>query len=115
MGSRRRHLTKPFIAGAVVATDSLVSQELKTLHEELSASQKERAASRLAGAAPASMVGPTTEAPEQNELHDQLRQFADGLKRFFDGADTTISAHHTRSVVGALLVGILIGRLLGRR
>lgn len=98
-----------------MAADSLVSQELKTMHEELSASQKDRAASRLAGAAPANMVGPATEAPAESEFHDQLRQLADGLKRFFDGADKTISAHPAQSVVGAMLVGILIGRLLGRR
>jgi ElaB/YqjD/DUF883 family membrane-anchored ribosome-binding protein len=33
---------------------------------------------------------------------------------FFDEAEKNIAAHPTESVVGALLVGILIGRLLGR-
>jgi len=34
---------------------------------------------------------------------------------FFDQADKNIAAHPTASVLGALVVGILIGRLLGRR
>jgi ElaB/YqjD/DUF883 family membrane-anchored ribosome-binding protein len=102
-------------AGAAMATDSLVSQELKTLQEELSASQKGRAASTVASAAPENTVGPISEPPDRSELRDQLRQFADELKGFFDKTDNNISAHPTQSVVGAMLVGILIGRLLGRR
>ena len=38
---------------------------------------------------------------------------ANGL-RFFDEAEKTISAHPAQSVAGALLIGILIGRLTGR-
>ena len=98
-----------------MATDSLVSHELKTLHEELSASQKERAASTVASPAPENTVGRTSEPPEGSELRDQLRQFTDELKDLFERADNSISAHPTQSVVSAMLVGILIGRLLGRR
>jgi len=43
-----------------------------------------------------------------------LRELTSEATRFFDEAEKGISAHPTQSVVGALLVGILIGRLLGR-
>jgi ElaB/YqjD/DUF883 family membrane-anchored ribosome-binding protein len=108
-------LAKPINAGAVMRTDSLISHELKTLKDELSASQKKRAVSPVAGAAPQNMVGPASAPSTANGLHDQVRQFADELKGLFDRADNGISAHPTQSVVGAMLVGILIGRLLGRR
>jgi hypothetical protein len=99
-----------------MAVDSLVSQELKILHEQLSASRKERAASSPAGAAPVNTIGPTADASAHgNELRDQLQHLADELKDFFEGAGKSISDHPARSAVGAMLVGILIGRLLGRR
>jgi ElaB/YqjD/DUF883 family membrane-anchored ribosome-binding protein len=55
------------------------------------------------------------EATEEKELRDQLRDLMDELKTFFAEADKNISVHPAQSVFGALLVGILIGRLLGRR
>lgn len=66
-------------------------------------------------AAQSSAGEPRTEPPVEVELQDQLRQFANELKGLFDEAERGISEHPTQSVVGALLVGILIGRLLGRR
>lgn len=108
-------LAKPFNVGAVMATESLFSHELKTLHEELSISQKERATSTEPGAGLENMVGPTAKPQEGSELHDELRQFAGELKDLFDGADKRMSVHPTQSVLSAMLLGILIGRLLGRR
>jgi hypothetical protein len=89
-----------------MAADGPGSQELKTLQEELSTSQKERAAAA---------AGSIADTPDEKELSDQLGQFADELKSLFDGLDKSISAHPGRSVMGAMLVGILIGRLFGRR
>jgi len=104
-----------------MAGDVVLSRELKSLQEEISASQKERAAAfaaattAAASAAPPSAVEPIEEAPEARELRDQLRELASEVTGFFEEAEKSISAHPTQSVVGALLVGILIGRLLGRR
>ena len=89
-----------------MAADGPGSQELRTLQEELSTSQKERAAAA---------AGSIADTPDEKELSDQLGQFADELKSLFDGLDKSISAHPGRSVIGAMLVGILIGRLFGRR
>jgi hypothetical protein len=61
--------------------------------------------------APAARVA---ETPEDRELGDQLRQLTNEVTHFFAEAEKNISAHPTQSVIGALLVGILIGRLLPR-
>jgi ElaB/YqjD/DUF883 family membrane-anchored ribosome-binding protein len=99
-----------------MAGDVLVSRELKSLQDELSVSQKERAtASAATSAAPTTAPEPAKETPDEKELQDQLHRFATELTSLFDEAEKGISAHPTQSVVGALLVGVLIGRLLGRR
>lgn len=99
-----------------MATDVLVSRELKSLQDELSVSQNQRATvSAAASAAPTTAPEPAKETPDERELRDQLHQFASELTSLFDEAEKGISAHPTQSVVGALLVGVLIGRLLGRR
>ena len=101
-----------------MAADILVSRELKLLQQELSASRKDRAAPPPAttmGAAPPTAPDTVPETPDERELRDQLGQFANELTNLFTDAEKSISGHPTQSVVGALLVGILIGRLLGRR
>jgi hypothetical protein len=96
-----------------MAADGPVSQELKTLQEEWSTSQKERAAAAAAaGAASANAAGSIADTPDEKELSGQ---FADELKGLFGGAEKSISAHPAQGVIGAMLVGIPIGRLLGRR
>jgi ElaB/YqjD/DUF883 family membrane-anchored ribosome-binding protein len=101
-----------------MASDVLVSRELKSLQDELAAGKMDRAARRDA-ASPAIGSPVSAEAPEKPledvELQDYLRQLADEITELFGKAETSISAHPTQSVAGALLVGILIGRLLGRR
>ncbi len=89
--------------------DAVVTNELKSLQQELSASQKERLA------VPPSAAEPVKESAEERELRDHLRDLANEVTSFFEEAEKTISAHPVESVVGAMLVGILIGRLLGRR
>jgi len=100
-------------------TDAIASRELKSLQEEMLATQRERRAAPAAPAAPAAMAPGLAEPPEgssgERELREQLRELVSEATTFFEEAEQSISAHPTQSVVGALLVGILIGRLLGRR
>ena len=103
-----------------MATDAVVSRELKSLQEELSTSQRERMSpipspAAAAGGATATPPPPPQEAAEERELRDQLRELVNEVTTFFEEAEKNIAAHPTQSVVGALLVGVLIGRLLGRR
>jgi ElaB/YqjD/DUF883 family membrane-anchored ribosome-binding protein len=103
-----------------MAADAVVSRELKSLQEELSTSQRERVSPTPSPAAAASGTTstpppPLKEAAEESELREQLRELVNEATTFFEEAEKNIAAHPTESVVGALLVGVLIGRLLGRR
>ncbi len=100
-----------------MTADAVVSRELRSLQEELSASQRERvppAPSAAASSAPAGSMTPPAESAEGDEVREQLRDLMKEATSFFDEAGKNIAAHPAESVVGALLVGILIGRLLGR-
>ncbi len=100
-----------------MSTDAVVSRELKSLQDEFSAAQRERqAASSKPPAAPSrSAPESVSDTADEKELRDLLPEFADEISRFFEQAEKNIAARPTQSVIGALLVGILIGRLLGRR
>jgi len=96
-----------------MAADSVVSQELKTLREELAAARRERSEA-------ASPVQPSTSPEgegdaEKYEWRDQLGELANAVTSFLEEAEKDIAAHPAQSVIGALVVGILIGRMLGRR
>ncbi len=98
-----------------MAADVVVSRELRSLQDEMSAAQRER--SEVRPAPPAAAPGaaePPQQTADEHELRDQLRELTSEVTSFFDEAEKSISTHPTQSVVGALLVGILIGRLLGR-
>lgn len=104
-----------------MATDVVVSRELKSLQDDISAAKTLRAADTTRSAATSAPIGPTAaaepspELPAEAELQSQMRQFTHELTELFGEAEKGISAHPAQSVAGALLVGILIGRLLGRR
>jgi ElaB/YqjD/DUF883 family membrane-anchored ribosome-binding protein len=99
-----------------VTADVVVSRELKSLQDELSAGQQKRSAAPTAAPTPPPATAePLNDRVEEHELRDHLRELTNEVTSFFEDAEKGISAHPTQSVVGALLVGILIGRLLGRR
>lgn len=94
--------------------DVVASSELKSLQDELSATEQERsAAAPLTTPRPGS--GDPREEESQREVWDQLRDLAGEVTNFFEEAEKSISTHPAQSIVSALLVGIFIGRLLGRR
>jgi len=103
-----------------VAADPELSRELMLLRKEFEASQRQRLSpptlppdqTAVADAA-AATAAPKATADEQY-LGDQLREFVNEIKQFFEQAEENIAAHPVEGVVGALIVGVLIGRLLGR-
>ena len=99
-----------------MSADAVVSRELHSLREELSSGQRAPLAQGpdTSGSA-AAAAEPGKETPEDRELRDQLRELADEFTGFFAEAEKSVAAHPAQSVIGALLVGILIGRLLARR
>ncbi|CDX11705.1 hypothetical protein MPL3356_110113 [Mesorhizobium plurifarium] len=96
-----------------MSTDAVISRELKSLQEAVALSQQQRAAAAAPTDNAAAGAEPVQTA-EDEEWHADLRALADEVTGFFEEAEKNISQHPTSSVVGALLVGILIGRLLGR-
>ena len=100
-----------------MAADVVVSHELKSLRDELAATQRERSAAATVPPAASSPAAaePVKETPEERALRDQLHDLANEVTSFFEEAEKGISAHPAQSVISALLVGILIGRLLGKR
>lgn len=100
-----------------LAADSVLSHELKSLQEEVAAAHRERHRSSPA----MERVGPAVAAAAAEEgisdevvVRDQLTELIDHITQFFADAEKNIAAHPTESIVAALLLGILIGRLSGR-
>lgn len=103
-----------------MASDQVLSRELKSLQEELSAAQRERQATAAAPPIqPPSSAEPIHGAEEsggeKGELRDQLGELANAVMSFLEDAEKDIAVHPAQSVAIALVGGILIGWLLGRR
>ena len=113
-----------------MSADPALARELKLLQEEVAALRRERispsasvsaaataatAGGLTAASGPAAAAAPPQETGEERELRSQLAEFADQITQFFEQAEQNIVTHPAESVAGALIVGILIGRLLGRR
>lgn len=100
-----------------MTADAVLSRELKSLQEELSASHRERqspAERTSASAGTAARGGQPEDAAEEQQLRAELREFVNATTEFVADAEKKVSANPTASVIGAMVVGILIGRLLGR-
>jgi ElaB/YqjD/DUF883 family membrane-anchored ribosome-binding protein len=102
-----------------MAADAVVSRELKSLQEELSASQRERPSSP---ADPDSVSAGTTpqtsqleDTADERQLHGTVGKFIEAITEFFEEAEKNVSAHPAARMIGGIVVGILIGRLVGRR
>jgi hypothetical protein len=100
-----------------MAADAVVSRELQSLQEGLSASQREHPSppadpgSVSAGAAP--QTGQPEDTADEQQLHGTVGKFIEAITEFFE--EKNVSAHPAAHVIGGIVVGILIGRLLGRR
>ena len=76
-----------------MATDFLVSRELKSLQDELSAAKTQRAAdtprsaATSAPTAPPAAAEPPPEPAEETEFQGQMRQFAHELTELFGDAE----------------------------
>ena len=99
--------------------DTVLSRELKALQEELAASRRQHLSAPAdptsASGRTAAPAGQPKDTPDEQELGGELREFVDEIKQFVEDAEKNVAAHPITSVIGAMVVGILIGRLLGRR
>ncbi|WFU41565.1 hypothetical protein QA640_03280 [Bradyrhizobium sp. CB82] len=76
-----------------MATDVLVSRELKSLQDELASARKNRTAvvEQSAAASPAPASGTEASTPDEAELQGYLRQLADEVTELFGEAEKSVS------------------------
>jgi hypothetical protein len=100
-----------------MAADSVLARELAALREELSASLAQAPATDVPprGAKPAEPAPAADQPGEESPIAEQLHDLVAAIKEFAEEAEQNLAEHPTATVVGALLLGIVIGRLLGRR
>jgi ElaB/YqjD/DUF883 family membrane-anchored ribosome-binding protein len=96
-----------------VTADPHLAGELKSLHEELSASREEGTAP-TADDSQSNHDKPQKNA-EQSRLEAELHQFTKSIADLLEGAQKEVTGHPQATMLGALIAGILIGRLLSRR
>ena len=98
-------------------SDTVLARELAALREELQALRRERpapAGNRDAAAADTA-ARPAADAGEAWQIPEQLGDFMKLVKEFTEEAEHNVAQHPAASVIGALLIGIVIGRMLGKR
>ena len=104
-----------------MAADRVLSRELKSLQDELTAARRERAvqgapaSDTTSSRDAAARVGRPEESAEESELRGELRDLLKEITDFAEDAEEIVSAHPAMSIVAAMLLGILVGSLLGRR
>lgn len=92
--------------------DPLLGQDLTSLREELGKARR----TRETGAQERREAAAATEPPANRAADDEsILSLVDEIAAFFAEAERNIAAHPAASMVGALVIGIAIGRMLGRR
>ncbi len=101
-----------------MTADSELSRELAALHDELSAARREQPSSP----GDRQQAGGTNEAPRQaqgsganGQTAEQIQDFIDTVKEFIEDAEHNVSEHPAAGVIGAFLLGIIVGRLIWKR
>ena len=96
--------------------------ELRSLHDELSASRRQHSSPSADQAAASERTVALASQPKDSDdkadaplPREELHGLINLITKFVEDAEKNVSEHPMANVVGALVVGILIGRLLGRR
>jgi hypothetical protein len=93
--------------------DATFAQELESLHQKL-ASLHRKPRSQPADRPAAKRTDRHAKTAEEHGLHKEVLEFIKLIADYVEEAKGNVSSHPSASVLGAMLVGILIGRLLGR-
>ncbi len=111
-----------------MASKSATLEELHSLREELSTARRarkpkgapspattERAEDRKP-ASTGSAAGAASDGPADAEgPHDQIGELMSEAARFLEEREKDIGAHPVAIAIGGIVVGMIIGRMLGRR
>jgi hypothetical protein len=102
-----------------MAVDHVLSGELTALREELAASRRQRqpmhADGLAAGKTKAAPAGVPEDGAAGNGQLEELQELLNEAIKFVEDAGNNLSTHPVANVVSAFVVGIMIGRLFGRR
>lgn len=101
-----------------MTADAMLARELTALRDELSASHREPSSRGIdpdTAGAKAAEPPQAGESGDERHFTEQLRDLVNTIKEFAEDAEQNMQEHPTATLVGALLLGILIGRLLGKR
>jgi hypothetical protein len=96
-----------------VTSDAILRHELDSLHERLRGLSRKRRSQTPDRPAP-NGADRHEKTKEAHGLHAEIMEFIKLIANFADEAKESASAHPSASTLGAMIVGILIGRLLGR-
>jgi ElaB/YqjD/DUF883 family membrane-anchored ribosome-binding protein len=97
-----------------MSVGAAISSEATSLHEEATRSCRDRRAPNEDRSSPNVGAGQKQETSAQQKLQDELNEFAKVVTEFVADAEKNLSQHPAATVFGSLLIGILIGRLIGR-
>ena len=96
-----------------MTADTILTRELESLHQKLADMHRKRGSQSTAR--PAAKRADRPEKPaKEHGLHEEILEFVKLIANYVEEAKGNVSAHPSASVLGAMVVGILIGRLLGR-
>jgi ElaB/YqjD/DUF883 family membrane-anchored ribosome-binding protein len=102
-----------------MVADAEVSREPQSLQEKLSASQREHPSSPADPVSASAGTAPQTSQPKDaadgQQLHGTVGKFVEAIAEFFEEAEKNVSVHPAAHMIGGIVVGILIGRLVRRR
>jgi ElaB/YqjD/DUF883 family membrane-anchored ribosome-binding protein len=93
--------------------DAAFTQELDSLHQKL-AGLRRKPRSQAADRPAAKRTDRHAKIADAHGLHEEVLEFIKLIADYIEEAKGNVSSHPSASVLGAMVVGILIGRLLGR-
>jgi ElaB/YqjD/DUF883 family membrane-anchored ribosome-binding protein len=97
----------------VVTANAILTHELDSLHQKLASLHRKRK-SQPPDRPAAKRTDRPQKTAEEHGLHTEVLEFIKLIANYVEEAKENVSAHPAGSVLGAMVVGILIGRLLGR-
>jgi ElaB/YqjD/DUF883 family membrane-anchored ribosome-binding protein len=96
-----------------VAADAALTHELESLYQKVAGLHQKRR-SQPAARPSAKKPDRLLKTAEEHGLHKEILQFVKLIADYVEEAKGNVLSHPSASVLGVMVVGILIGRLLGR-